>query len=80
MAETDHWFRSQGVFLGLAGYYRQFVMDFSSPAAPLTKLVHKKEKFIWMMDYEKCFQELTKRLTSAPVLTFTIWQWRFCDL
>lgn len=32
-------------FLGLAGYYKQFVNRFSSPIAPLTKLIKKNAKF-----------------------------------
>ena len=32
-------------FLGLAGYYRRFIEDFSRLAAPMTKLTRKKVKF-----------------------------------
>ena len=34
-------------FLGLAGYYKRFVKDFSKIAAPLTRLTQKNMKFIW---------------------------------
>ena len=56
-------------FLGLAGYYRRFVQDFSKIAAPLTRLTRKNEKFEWTPKCEESFQELKKRLISAPVLT-----------
>ncbi|GJX75613.1 putative reverse transcriptase domain-containing protein [Tanacetum coccineum] len=56
-------------FLGLAGYYRRFVEGFSRLALPLTKLMRKGEKFIWDEEREKSFEELKKRLVSAPILT-----------
>ncbi|XP_070021989.1 uncharacterized protein [Nicotiana sylvestris] len=56
-------------FLGLAGYYRRFVEGFSSLAAPLTKLTQKVVKFQRSDACEPSFQELKKRLTTAPVLT-----------
>ncbi|XP_074342281.1 uncharacterized protein LOC141679774 [Apium graveolens] len=55
-------------FLGLAGYYRRFVEGFSSIALPLTQLMRKGIKFEWNDDHEKSFQELKKRLMSAPIL------------
>ena len=55
-------------FLGLAGYYRRFVENFSRISAPLTKLTQKNVKFQWSEAYEKSFLELKERLTTAPVL------------
>ena len=55
-------------FLGLAGYYRRFIEDFSQLAAPMTKLTRKKVKFVWDDSCERAFQELKRRLTSAPIL------------
>ena len=34
-------------FLGLAGYYRRFIEDFSRLAAPMTRLTRKEVKFVW---------------------------------
>ena len=42
-------------FLGLAGYYRRFVKDFSKISAPLTKLTQKNVKFIWTDRCEEHF-------------------------
>ncbi|KAL5558179.1 hypothetical protein UlMin_034390 [Ulmus minor] len=55
-------------FLGLAGYYRRFVEGFSSLSAPLTGLTKKNKKFEWTERCEQNFQELKRRLTSAPIL------------
>lgn len=55
-------------FLGLARYYRRFVQDFSKIAIPLTKLTRNNEKFVWTEKCEGSFQELKKRLVTAPVL------------
>ena len=55
-------------FLGLAGYYRWFIEDFSRLAAPMTRLTWKEVKFVWDDSCERAFQELKRRLTSAPIL------------
>ena len=34
-------------FLGLVGYYRRFIEDFSCLAAPMTRLTRKEVKFDW---------------------------------
>ena len=55
-------------FLGLARYYRRFIDDFSRLAAPMTRLTRKEVKFEWNDPCERAFQELKRRLTSAPIL------------
>ena len=46
------WERPKSIFeirsiLGLAGYYRRFIEDFSRLATPMTKLTRKEVKFEW---------------------------------
>src|SRR4051812_45295281 len=55
-------------FLGLAGYYRRFIENFSKVANPMTELLKKDKKFAWSEGCELSFQELKKRLVTAPVL------------
>ena len=55
-------------FLGLVGYYRRFIEDFSQLAAPMTRSTRKEVKFEWNDLCEKAFQELKRRLTTAPIL------------
>jgi hypothetical protein len=56
-------------FLGMAGYYRRFIENFSNIANLMTELLKNNTKFEWLEACEKSFQELKKRLTTAPVLT-----------
>ncbi|XP_061093063.1 uncharacterized protein LOC133125281 [Conger conger] len=56
-------------FTGLASYYRRFVRDFSTIAAPLFRLQRPREKFIWTDECQRAFTSLKKALLEAPVLT-----------
>jgi hypothetical protein len=55
-------------FLGLAGYYRRFIPNFSKIAKPMTKLLEKDAKYIWSSKCEEAFLTLKKLLTTTPVL------------
>ncbi|KAJ0522988.1 putative nucleotidyltransferase, Ribonuclease H [Helianthus annuus] len=56
-------------FLGLAGYYRRFIKDFSKIAQPLTLLTQKGVTYRWGEPQETAFQHLKDRLCSAPILS-----------
>lgn len=64
-------------FLGLAGYYRKFIKNFSSIARPLTRLTQKEMIFDWTPDCEKAFYDLRHALTTAPVLRFPNFEEQF---
>ena len=55
-------------FLGLAGYYRRFIQDFSRIAKPMTALTKKGVKFEWTETQENAFQMLKSKLCEAPIL------------
>ena len=53
-------------FLGLAGYYRRFIENFSKIAKPMTELLKKDTKFKWTEECEA--RELKKCLVTSQVL------------
>ncbi|GKA91165.1 putative reverse transcriptase domain-containing protein [Tanacetum coccineum] len=55
-------------FLGLAGYYRRFIKDFSKIAKSLTELTQKNKKYIWEENQESAFQLQKQKLCEAPIL------------
>ena len=62
-------------FLGLAGFYRKFIPNFSEIAAPLTNLTKKdrpNQIKDWLSHHERAFQTLKSRLTSSPILRLPV--------
>ncbi|GKG10290.1 putative reverse transcriptase domain-containing protein, partial [Tanacetum coccineum] len=55
-------------FLGLAGYYRRFIENFSKIAKPLTLLTQKNKTYVWGDKQDEAFRILKEKLCNAPVL------------
>ncbi|GJR00749.1 putative reverse transcriptase domain-containing protein [Tanacetum coccineum] len=56
-------------FLGLAGYYRRFITNFSKVAETLTSLTQKNQKYKWGREQEEAFQTLKDNLCNTPILS-----------
>ena len=57
-------------FLGLVGYYRQFIADFSKISHPLNLLLRKGKPYNWGPRQQSAFEELKRRVTQAPILAY----------
>ena len=57
-------------FLGLASYYRRYIAQFSTIAAPLTNLTHKGVTYEWTASCDTAFKQLKCALSNAPVLAY----------
>lgn len=55
-------------FLGLAGYFRKFVKNYSKVVTPLTQLTRKDSKWCWGAEQEAAFETIKRVLTTRPVL------------
>jgi hypothetical protein len=69
-------------FLRLTGYYRRFIEGFLKISKLMTKLLEKDKKFRWTSTCEASFQELKKRLLTAPILVMSDMEKQFsiyCD-
>eukprot|EP00253_Pinus_taeda_P003281 PITA_03281 len=45
-------------FMGLAGYYRRFIRNFSQISYPITSLQRKGKKFEWTKEFKASFEQL----------------------
>ena len=57
-------------FLGMAGFYRNFIRNFGDISHPLNKLTSDNVKFTWDEHCEESFKTLKNLLASEPVLAF----------
>ncbi|GKB42616.1 putative reverse transcriptase domain-containing protein, partial [Tanacetum coccineum] len=55
-------------FLGLTGYYRRFIENFSKIAKPLTLLTQKNKTYVWGDEQDEAFRIMKEKLCNAPVL------------
>src|SRR5258708_23499180 len=55
-------------FLGISGYYRKFIQNYSKVAAPLTELLKDEQRFTWREEQQSAFDTLKHATTSAPIL------------
>jgi hypothetical protein len=55
-------------FLGLAGYYRRLIPNFSKIAKPITELLKKRNEYLWSETCDEAFKHLKRLLTTSPVL------------
>ncbi|XP_078807233.1 uncharacterized protein LOC101167294 isoform X2 [Oryzias latipes] len=55
-------------FLGFANFYRRFIRNYSSIAAPLTGLISTHQKFQWTQEAQQAFDRLKKLFVTAPIL------------
>lgn len=55
-------------FLGMAGYYRKFIPNYSEITKPITDLLRRKQKFSWNDRAQAAFEIIKNKLDSDPIL------------
>ncbi len=55
-------------FVGMVGFYRKHIINFSKTASPLTDLTRKNQAFQWTVEGQQAFEELKTLLVKAPIL------------
>jgi hypothetical protein len=68
-------------FLGLIGYYCQFIKNYDQTTTPLTTLL-KNEAFSWIEEATRSFEKLKEGMCTTPILAtpdFTIFFIEKCD-
>jgi hypothetical protein len=61
-------------FLGHVGYYRRYIYKYATIAIPLTELTKKtSEPPVWTSACTQAFEQLKRKLTTAPILIPPNW-------
>lgn len=55
-------------FLGLAGYFRRFIVKFAEIAEPLTLLTAKNAPYVWTDEHQSAFDDLKTKLCRGPIV------------
>lgn len=57
-------------FLGMTGYYRDFIPEYAQVSYPLSELIKKRapSQFTWTQEHQVAFEKLKKAVTNKPVL------------
>ena len=58
-------------FLGLVGYYRRFIKEFSNISAPLNQLLEKNKLFEWTAKCAEAYEKLKAVLLQQPVVSYS---------
>jgi hypothetical protein len=65
-------------FLGLTGYYRKYLREYSRIASPLFELTKKDMAFVWDQNCQRAFDDLKRALVEAPILVRPDFKEPFC--
>ncbi|GFW89461.1 retrovirus-related Pol polyprotein from transposon 17.6 [Trichonephila clavipes] len=55
-------------FLGLTGYFRKYIKDYSKIAKPLSDLTRKENLFVFGIQQKEAFEKLKKIMSEGPIL------------
>lgn len=55
-------------FLGMTGYYRNFIKNYADLTACLTDLTQKNTEFKWTQEHQKAFETLKEAFSTTPIL------------
>ncbi|WMV07998.1 hypothetical protein MTR67_001383 [Solanum verrucosum] len=64
-------------FLGLANYYRIFIVGYSKKASTLTYLSKNDVKSVWSVRCEEAFQNMKEAIASEPIFKLHVFELPF---
>jgi hypothetical protein len=67
-------------FLGMAGYYHSYILNFASTADRLYQLIRNNIKWEWSDDSEQAMRNLIEAIESQPILEYPNNDKNFCDI